>query len=85
MSISTFEVCGQLAAVRIEIYSPKDGRAHGSLDASVHLCATHTPGAVAAIHDNGLTAYRTPMPAQGITRCGSGFDFTTATPQRFPW
>jgi hypothetical protein len=35
--------CGAPATVCIEGYSPRDGRAHGSLDHAVYACAEHAP------------------------------------------
>ncbi|WP_174527641.1 hypothetical protein [Micromonospora maritima] len=70
--------CGQLAEVRIEAYSAVGGLLHGSLDASVYCCARHEPGATAAIHAAGLTAYRAGAPLHLSRTCGFVFRYPTA-------
>lgn len=67
--------CGAPATTCVEGYSPRDGRAHGSLDLTVYACADH---ATFARTDwlSGLTAYTCASTPVG-RRCGERFDFTT--------
>lgn len=59
--------CDQPATGRIEIYTPVDGDAFGSLDASVYACDGHEPDVIAAAWAVNLTAYRVEM-VPGIAR-----------------
>lgn len=68
--------CGRAASVRLEVYSPREGRLHGSLDASVYACDRHGIEFVSAIQAAGLTAYRVAGTVAGPKRCGDGTDFT---------
>lgn len=83
--IPTLPVCGQPAADRIEIYSPGDGCAHGSLDGSVYTCPQHTAPVRSALAAAGLTPYRVPgtipRPEQ---LCGTGYDFVAGKPLTAP-
>lgn len=72
--------CGSPAVHRIEIYSPRDGRAHGSLDASRYVCAEHSAPVVSALYDAGLTPYQCSSVPSRAQRCGDGFDFRSKFP-----
>jgi hypothetical protein len=66
--------CGAPATARIEGYSPRDGRTHGSLDLAVYACDDHTTQA----RDTWLGTllpYTTRYVADA--RCGQSFDFTS--------
>ncbi|MFA3877559.1 hypothetical protein ABS735_28435 [Streptomyces sp. MMCC 100] len=67
--------CGAPASVCVEGYSPRDGRAHGSLDHAVYACTVHaTDARTDWLH--GFTTYTcagTPVDR----RCGERFDHTT--------
>lgn len=71
--------CGAPATTRIELYSPRDGRAHGSLDASLYTCTEHIATVVEAAAQTGLTAHQIPLVINSA-RCGDGYDFTASTP-----
>ncbi|MFI6068236.1 hypothetical protein ACIA47_23620 [Micromonospora sp. NPDC051227] len=64
--------CDQPATGRIEIYTPVDGDAFGSLDASVYACTSHETDVIAAAWTVNLTAYRIEM-LPGINRTCSEF------------
>lgn len=66
--------CGAPATARIEGYSPRNGRLHGSLDLAVYACAEH----VAQARDTWL-GNLLPHTTRYVTdaRCGQSFDFTT--------
>jgi hypothetical protein len=66
--------CTAPATGSIEVYSPKDGRAHGQLDARVYTCNAHTAAAIAAIEAAGQTAWHEAVAGQ---TCGYVFDYTT--------
>ena len=72
--------CTEPATEHIEVYSPRNGLAHGSLDAAVYTCAEHRAPTVAAIHAAQLTASATTwaptFPGGDRHRCGHRFDFT---------
>lgn len=75
--------CGQPATVRIEAYSARDGRMHGSLDGTVYTCDAHAGPAADAITAAGFTPYRMAVAdlhqievGAEPTRCGRGFDYT---------
>lgn len=64
--------CGMPATTRIEIYSPANGYAHGSLDGALYTCAEHTQPAAGALQTAGFTPYR--LGGGKARRCGDGFD-----------
>lgn len=66
--------CGAPATARIEGYSPRDGRMHGSLDLVVYACEQHTSHARDTWLGNLL-----PHTGRQVTdaRCGQHFDFTS--------
>ena len=66
--------CGAPATVRIEGYSPRNGRLHGSLDLAVYACEQHTTQARDTWLGNLL-----PHTTRYVTdaRCGQQFDFTS--------
>lgn len=67
--------CGRTATARIELYSPRDGMLHGSLDGSLYVCDRHNSLADLSIA-TGLTPHRVRLGADGRPlRCGDGFDF----------
>lgn len=68
-------VCGAPATTYIEIYAPRNGGAHGSLDGDIHLCVAHAEQAQAAIHAAGLTAYTPVTGCLSGRHCGDGWDF----------
>lgn len=75
--------CGQPATVRIEAYSPRDGRMHGSLDGMAYTCDADADRAADAITAAGFTPYRMAVVdlhqiEVGVEpiRCGRGIDFT---------
>ncbi|MEO3923031.1 hypothetical protein ABGB07_04000 [Micromonosporaceae bacterium B7E4] len=74
--------CGARATIRLEVYSPKDGRAHGSLDAIGYACDTHVHGITQMLHDAGLTVWRDPNPVHGADQsvCGRLRRFDTPEP-----
>lgn len=76
--------CGRTATVRLELYSPRDGALHGSLDGSLYVCAEHED--LAALREaTGLTAHRVRLGADGRPlRCGAGFDFLAMEPFTAP-
>ncbi|WP_320069742.1 hypothetical protein [Micromonospora sp. RTGN7] len=77
----TLPTCDRPAAIRLEVYSPANGRLHGSLDAVVYACAEHAVEAVSAIEAAGLTAYRWSAPGVDINRgCGYAHVFAPGTP-----
>jgi hypothetical protein len=84
--VSTEIECTQPATEYIEIYSPRNGLAHGSLDATVYTCAEHRAWTVDAIHAARLTAYAatyTPtFPGGDRHRCGHRFDYTQRITER---
>ncbi|MET7514053.1 hypothetical protein ABZS88_11335 [Streptomyces sp. NPDC005480] len=63
--------CGAPATARIEGYSARDGRAHGSLDRVVYACVEHTAQARADWLDD-LLPYS--MPVAGTAVCGQHYD-----------
>ncbi|MEU6207872.1 hypothetical protein ABZ814_30320, partial [Micromonospora musae] len=74
----TLPECDQPATVRLEVYSPADGRLHGSLDAVVYACDQHAIETVSAIQTAGLTAHRYSAPGVDINRaCGYVHAFPT--------
>lgn len=70
--------CGQPAARRIEIYSPANEGAHGTLDGSIDTCHRHAEPIRAAVIAAGLTAHSAPLLTTG-SKCGDGLDFTGVT------
>lgn len=78
MKLPPLPACGAPAVRRIEIYAPKDGRAHGDLIASYYACGEHRRPALDALGAAKLTPYPVPQPGpMGSKRCGDGFDFTS--------
>lgn len=74
--------CGQPAAERIEIYSPR-ATLHGSLDATVYACAEHHAAVREAINAAGLTPFT--LPAGDLPgRCGGGYDYLAGQPINAP-
>lgn len=67
--------CTATATSCIEGYSPRDGRAHGSLDTTTYTCAAHAPATRAEVEAAGLTAYT--CETSGLFTCGERFDFRT--------
>ena len=83
MSHPTTPACGQPATTRIEAYSPAEGRAHGTLDLAVYVCARHTDPFTVDVRTAGMTAHRQPLadPRKvGRPRCGDGFNYLTRVP-----
>lgn len=77
LALPDLPVCGGPATVRIEIYTARDGIAHGSLDGTVSTCEQHADTVRDAIAGaRGLTPYRCAGGAEG-TRCGAGMDYTS--------
>ncbi|GHA83121.1 hypothetical protein [Streptomyces chryseus] len=66
--------CTGTVTSAIEAYSPRDGLAHGSLDATAYVCPAHVQTARAMWEGQGLTPY-TAKAGRGSTRCGSLTDF----------
>ena len=64
--------CTEPATEHIEVYSPRNGLAHGSLDAAVYTCAEHRAPTVAAIHAAQLTASATTW-APTFPGCGASW------------
>ncbi|MDG4770694.1 hypothetical protein [Solwaraspora sp. WMMD792] len=75
--------CGRPAVRRIEAYTAADGIAHGSLDASVYVCADHVEPTRDALAAAGFTPYLVPQPGPmgDVKRCGDGMDATGPTIQ----
>lgn len=71
--------CGKPATVRIEVYSPAGGLAHGSLDASAYTCEQHANPAASAVYATGLTPYRASAPMYMDRTCGHIYRYPTAT------
>jgi hypothetical protein len=73
ITFSTIGTCTAPAAVCVEGYSPRDGRAHGSLDVVVYACEKHAEVArtewLASLTPYGTT----PVPGP---RCGEMTTFT---------
>jgi hypothetical protein len=77
-SLPTLPGCGRTAAVRFELYSPRESL-HGSLDGAVYLCDEHAdPSALR--ETTGLHAFQVSFGADGPKRCGDGFDFLAMRP-----
>lgn len=66
--------CGKLAVYRVEGYSPRDGRMHGSLDAVVYACEDHHDAA-----RNGwlgeLTPFSGSVDVDSDSLCGDSTDY----------
>lgn len=67
--------CGNPATVHIEAYSSRE-TLHGSLDASVYVCADHSAAALKAISAAGLTPHTRYNPPSAPRPCGYVFDYT---------
>lgn len=68
--------CGLPAVRRIEIYAPRDGRAHGDLIASYYTCPAHETETVKTLDEAKLTPWRVPTPGPlTAKRCGDGVNF----------
>ncbi|MFE3051577.1 hypothetical protein [Nocardia sp. NPDC059239] len=76
MSIfSKVGTCDQLATRSVEGFSPRDGRAHGSLDAYVYVCDDHIQTAGDEwLGDLPTTFVNVTRPSDG-TVCGRMVDF----------
>jgi len=61
-------VCTSTATVMVEGYSPKDGRAHGSLDVTVHVCKDCHGAIRDSLWACSMTPYSRPSSAE--RRCG---------------
>lgn len=73
--------CGATSTVRIEAYSPRDGRAHGSLDAAARTCDEHAQGVTEALRAGGFIPYRCSVTGlEEQWTCGEGVDYRN--PQR---
>lgn len=83
LGASTVSVCGRPAAERVEVYSPR-GSAHGSLDASLYVCAEHHTDVRLVISAAGLTPFSVPNTTPGPKRCGDGYDFVAGGPISAP-
>ncbi|NUO44662.1 MAG: hypothetical protein HOV82_21840 [Streptomyces sp.] len=67
--------CQNPAARVIELYAPKDGRAHGSLDGTLYVCEEHVERGRNAQWDGPITAYlRAPQDLSKQT-CGYLVDY----------
>lgn len=76
----TWAGCGDVATHRVEVYSPgPNGQLHGSLDAAVYTCPSHTTQAVQAITHAGLTPYQGGATLHLHRDCGYIFRYPTAT------
>lgn len=64
--------CGRPASVRIEVYTPVNGRNYGSLDAAYCVCVDHLDAAASALRAAGLVPWETEPRGQ---LCGQGFDY----------
>jgi len=82
-TLPTIPGCGRPAVRRIEAYTAADGIAHGSLDASVYVCADHVEPTRDALAAAGFTPYLVPQPGPmgDVKRCGDGMDATGPTIQ----
>jgi hypothetical protein len=74
--------CGGPATVRVEVYSPADGKGRASLDASVYACPEHVDAMVSAIGAAGLTAYGCEAPMPLSRPCGFVYAYPTAAAHR---
>lgn len=69
--------CSEPATTRIEIYAPRDGRAHGSLDGVMYLCQRHADEFLEV--SGTVTTHRTVLDKDDIL-CGEGWDFVAMRP-----
>ncbi|MFJ8687209.1 hypothetical protein [Micromonospora wenchangensis] len=74
----TLPHCTDPATERLEVYSPADGRLHGSLDAIGYICDRHGAEAVSVAESANLAAYRTPMCPDGVRTCGQALVFAVS-------
>lgn len=70
-----------VAIYRIEGYSPRDGRLHGSLDVALYACAEHEPRAREVVSASALAPYTCQTIGTGHTmRCGDSWRYEVPEP-----
>jgi hypothetical protein len=63
--------CGAVSVTRIEGYSPRDGKTHGSLDVAVYACAEHAHEA----RTQWLAGFTTHSSPSHMAHCGHRYDY----------
>ncbi|MGW1306512.1 hypothetical protein ACWD5R_43730 [Streptomyces sp. NPDC002514] len=67
--------CAGRVTAAVEAYSPAGGTAHGRLDATAYVCASHADTARQMWQQQGLTTYTAPVARNTAMRCGEISDF----------
>lgn len=77
--------CDRYSSERVELYAPKDGRAHGSLAAVLYVCADHSARATSPEWIGPITPHSTGAPVSR-TVCGYLADYrdTTSSADKAP-